>query len=107
MGDSGTLLCDSLHFAHRTRVACKFAVVGDQCDSLNHRLGQQNTIKRILVCMRQLVRVDGMFTSDWEFGVAIIQQARPLSSRLREKAQETHDEVGSAESALKTAASYT
>src|SRR5215469_12291470 len=65
---------DSLHFAYRTWVASKFAVVGDECDSLNHRLGQQNTIKRILVCMRQLVRVDCVFAIDWEFGVAIIEQ---------------------------------
>jgi hypothetical protein len=53
-----------------------------QCNSLNHRLRHQRTVKRICMNCWQILGGDDMSTENWQLGVAIVQQAAAQESGI-------------------------
>lgn len=71
-----------LHFLHGTRILRHSSIGCQQDYALDHRLGNQHSVKGILVDWRQAVDGNGMFAADFQFYVAIVQQSPPQHSRI-------------------------
>lgn len=60
---------------YRAGISSNQRVGGQQDDALDHRLGDENPVERVLVNRRQGVDRNAVFAGDRQFVVAVIEQA--------------------------------
>jgi hypothetical protein len=66
----------------RSRIARELRVARQERDALDERLGDQQTIERILVQRRKRVDADRVLAGDRQLGVAVVKEAATEQARL-------------------------
>lgn len=62
------------HSTDRSGILRHQRIGGQQRDALDHRLRNEDAVKRVLVYWRQTVEGDGVLTGNRQLGIAIIQE---------------------------------